>query len=106
MWLTNFVIVKGVEELVAQFTDSTSTAGFMSVVVALCYWATVYALELLPRTVVFTPTIRKFLSDYAYPVSPLVSTGFFQTSDPIHRYAHFSGPALCTSVAPFKRPMC
>lgn len=65
--------VKGVEELVAQFTSSTATAGFLSVVVALCYWATVYALELLPRTVLFTPTIRKVLSDYAYPVGSLAT---------------------------------
>lgn len=58
--------------MIDQFNSSTYTAGFLSVVVALCYWATVYALELLPRTVVFTPTIRKFLSDYAYPVSFVV----------------------------------
>lgn len=41
----------------------------MSVVVALCYWATVYALEMLPVTIIFTPAIRKLLADYAYPVS-------------------------------------
>lgn len=41
----------------------------MSVVVALCYWATVYALELLPNMIVFSPVARKVLSDYAYPVS-------------------------------------
>lgn len=63
--------VKGVQELIAQFYESTHTAGFLSIVVALCYWATVYALEMLPHTVVFTPVTRKVLSDYAYPVSKL-----------------------------------
>lgn len=62
--------VKGVEELIDQFNSSTYEAGFMSVVIALCYWFTVYALELLPITIVFTPTVRKVLSDYAYPVRP------------------------------------
>jgi hypothetical protein len=61
--------VKGVQELIAQFSQSTHEAGFLSIVVALCYWATVYALEMLPHTVVFTPVTRKVLSDYAYPVS-------------------------------------
>lgn len=63
------VVVKGVEELINQFNTSSYTAGFLSVVVALCYWATVYALELLPNMIAFTPVTRKLLSDYAYPVS-------------------------------------
>jgi hypothetical protein len=70
---TNVLAVKGVEELIAQFDDSTAAAGYLSIVVALCYWATVYALEMLPHTVVFTPVTRKLLSDFAYPVSNLAS---------------------------------
>lgn len=62
------LVVKGVEELVASFEQSTPAAGYLSIVVALCYWATVYALEFLPNTILFTPTVRKVLSDYAYPV--------------------------------------
>jgi hypothetical protein len=65
------LVVKGVQELIAQFSESTHEAGFLCVVVALCYWATVYALEMLPHTVVFSPVTRKLLSDYAYPVSDL-----------------------------------
>jgi len=60
--------VKGVEELIDQFNSSTATAGFLSVVVALCYFVTVYGLELLPGLSYFTPTIRKLLADYAFPV--------------------------------------
>jgi len=60
---------KGVQELVAQFSESTPTAAFLGIVVALCYWFTIYLLELMPATKVFNPAIRKFLSDYAYPVS-------------------------------------
>lgn len=70
--------VKGVQELIAQFYESTHEAGFLSIVVALCYWATVYALEMLPHTVVFTPVTRKLLSDYAYPVGDLSQTIFKQ----------------------------
>lgn len=70
--------VKGVQELIAQFYESTHTAGFLSIVVALCYWFTVYALEMLPHTIVFTPVTRKILSDYAYPVSHLLQTNFKQ----------------------------
>lgn len=66
---THACLVKGIEELIDQFNSSTATAGFLSVVVALCYWATVYALELLPKTIMFKAPARKFLSDYAYPVS-------------------------------------
>ena len=71
MAIIDNLTVKGVQELIAQFTESTHEAGFLSVVVALCYWATVYALEMLPHTVVFTPVTRKLLSDYAYPVSSM-----------------------------------
>lgn len=74
-------VVKGVEELISQFTSSTLAAGFLSVVVALCFWATIYALETLPRTVLFTPTIRKLLSDYAYPVSHRRSSSSYVEPD-------------------------
>ncbi|KAH0368954.1 hypothetical protein KCU65_g3719, partial [Aureobasidium melanogenum] len=76
MYVGIIYMIKGVQELIAQFYESTHTAGFLSIVVALCYWFTVYALEMLPHTVVFTPVIRKILSDYAYPIATLFWTGF------------------------------
>lgn len=98
--------VKGVEELVAQFQDSSYAAGFLSVVVALCYWATVYALELLPNTILFTPTVRKLLADYAYPVS----SGFLLRQENISdlhtfRFVRSFGPDLFTSLGLSRRLM-
>lgn len=85
MYVGIIYMIKGVEELIDQFNSSTSTAGFMSVIVALCYWFTVYALELLPVTIVFTPTIRKLLSDYAYPIATLFWSGFVHINGPLKK---------------------
>ncbi|GAB7338502.1 hypothetical protein MBLNU457_5253t1 [Dothideomycetes sp. NU457] len=76
MYVGIIYMEKGVQELIAQFPESTPAGGFLSIVVALCYWFTVYMLELMPNTTVFTPTIRKFLSDYAYPICTIWWTGF------------------------------
>jgi hypothetical protein len=68
--------VKGVEELVDQFNNGSVPGGYLSVVIALCYWFTVYGLELMGSTVMFRPYIRKFLSDFAYPIATIFWTGF------------------------------
>lgn len=64
-------IVKGVEELVALFDESPGgvSAGYFSIVIALCYWFTVDALESLGETAYCRPAVRKFIADFAYPVS-------------------------------------
>ena len=61
--------VKGVEELVANFDDSTPAAGYLGVIIALCFWATVWWLESIGGTRLLRPYWRKLLSDYAFPVS-------------------------------------
>lgn len=53
----------------ALFDESNTRAGYLGIVIALCYWFTVAALEKIGETVLFKPQIRKFLSDFAYPVS-------------------------------------
>jgi hypothetical protein len=63
------VLVKGVEELSIGFYDQRYTNGFLGVVVAILYSTTVYLLEKMRGTILFTPSVRDFLSDYAYPVS-------------------------------------
>jgi hypothetical protein len=68
--------VKGVEELVDQFNNGSVPGGYLSVVIALCYWFTVYGLELMGSTIMFRPYIRKFLSDFAYPIATIFWTGF------------------------------
>ena len=46
MYVGIIYMIKGVEELVAQFYEDAGqiTGGYLSIVIALCYWATVYVL--------------------------------------------------------------
>ena len=60
---------KGVEELIYQFTSRGSTVGFLSAMIAILYFATVYALEKLWSSTMWKPGFRGLLADYAYPVS-------------------------------------
>ncbi|WPG99464.1 putative transporter [Acrodontium crateriforme] len=76
MYVGIIYMIKGVEELVAQFPESNSAAGYLSIVIALCYWFTVYGLELIGGTIYFKPSVRKMLSDYAYPIATIFWTGF------------------------------
>ena len=62
-------IVKGVEELVAQFSEGGGRAGYLACVIALSYWFTVYHLENVGSTRLWRGWLRKAISDYAYPVS-------------------------------------
>jgi boron transporter len=61
-------LVKGVEELVDEFSRG-SVDGFLSCVIAILYFGTIYGLEKLGNGLLWTPATRGFLADYAYPVS-------------------------------------
>lgn len=78
MYVGIIYMIKGVEELVAQFYEDAGqiTGGYLSIVIALCYWASVYVLENMGRTTMFKPWIRKLLADFAYPIATLWWTGF------------------------------
>ena len=67
------LVVKGVELLISEFEHEGPTDGFMSVVVALMFFFTVYVLELVRNGIWFRPWVRAFLGDYAYPVSLIQS---------------------------------
>ncbi|KAK4506509.1 hypothetical protein PRZ48_000241 [Zasmidium cellare] len=69
-------MIKGVEELVANFDDSTAAAGYLGVIIALCFWATVWWLENMGSTRLLRPYWRKLLSDYAFPIATIFWTGF------------------------------
>lgn len=62
-------IVKGVEELVYQFTSRGNAVGFLSTMIAILYFASVYGLEKLGSSTMWKPWFRGLLADYAYPVS-------------------------------------
>jgi len=59
-----------VEELVNEFDESQLPGGYLSIVIAILYFGTVYGLEKLGSSVAFKPFVRGLLADYAYPVSP------------------------------------
>ena len=62
-------IIKGVELLTVEFVKYGPLDGFMSTLVGVLYFATVYALETIGRGTLFKPWIRGIIGDYAYPVS-------------------------------------
>ena len=78
MYVGIIYMIKGVEELVAQFYEDAGqiTGGYLSIVIALCYWATVYVLENMGKTTMFKPWIRKLLADFAFPIATIWWTGF------------------------------
>lgn len=61
-------VVKGVELLIGEFESYGPSDGFMSVVIALMFFFTVYVLEMVGNGIWFRPGVRGFLSEYAYPV--------------------------------------
>lgn len=62
-------VVKGVTLLTVEYTDHGNLDGFMSTMIAILYFGTVYALEAVGQGTWFRPWVRGILSDYAYPVS-------------------------------------
>lgn len=60
--------VKGVEELVNEFSAHGRDAGYLACMIAILYFLTIYGLEKLGSSTFARPSIRGFLADYAYPV--------------------------------------
>lgn len=66
--------VKGVEELVNEFSVYGPTAGFMSCMIAILYFFTIYGLELVGSSTICRSWLRGLLADYAYVVRFLLTT--------------------------------
>lgn len=60
--------VKGIEELINEFSSVSNTAGYMSCMIAILYFLTIYSLEKLGNSTISWPGIRIILADYAYVV--------------------------------------
>ncbi|KAL4753666.1 hypothetical protein BDW72DRAFT_201366 [Aspergillus terricola var. indicus] len=82
MYVGIIYCIKGVEELTNEFALYGPTAGFLSSLIAVLYFLTVYGLERVGSSTVCTPWFRGLLADYAYVIGTLFWTGF----------AHFPGP--------------
>ncbi|KAF1811655.1 HCO3 transporter family protein [Eremomyces bilateralis CBS 781.70] len=84
-------MIKGVEELVYQFRDpeSSRSAGFLSCLIAILYFGSVYFLEKLGAGTVWNAFVRGLFADYAFPIATLFWVGF----------AHIPGELKDTDVA-------
>ncbi|PSN67929.1 anion exchange family protein [Corynespora cassiicola Philippines] len=102
MYVGIIYMVKGVEELVNEFSVAGNSAGYLSCLVAILYFGSVYGLEKLGSSVMWKPWIRGALADYAYVFPTLFWVGFSHipgslrstplTYLPIHKAFHPSQP--------------
>jgi hypothetical protein len=69
-------LIKGVELLTVEFSEHGSEDGFMSTLIAIFFFGTVYYLEKLGACKMFKPWVRSILGDYAYPIATIFWTGF------------------------------
>jgi len=76
LYVGTIYVIKGCEELAYQFEDREYINGFASTMVALLYTFTVFFLDNINTTSLFTSPVRKFLSEYAYPIATIWWTGF------------------------------
>ncbi|KAF3916797.1 hypothetical protein ABW20_dc0108542 [Dactylellina cionopaga] len=75
MYVGIIYLIKGIEELVAEF-DSSAAGGYLGIVVATLYFGSVYTLEKFGSGLFFNPTVRGFVADYAYPIATIFWVGF------------------------------
>ncbi|KAF2738700.1 anion exchange family protein [Polyplosphaeria fusca] len=76
MYVGIIYCVKGVEELVNEFSQENPSAGYMSCVIAILYFGSVYSLEKLGSSTMWKPWVRGLLADYAYVFPTLFCVGF------------------------------
>ncbi|KEY74772.1 hypothetical protein S7711_06670 [Stachybotrys chartarum IBT 7711] len=76
MYVGIIYIIKGVEELVNEFDHQGPAAGYLSCIIAILYFGTVYAIEKLGSSTVWKAGIRVILADYAYVFPTLFWVGF------------------------------
>ncbi|CAJ0554929.1 Ff.00g134420.m01.CDS01 [Fusarium sp. VM40] len=88
MYVGIIYIIKGVEELVNEFDQSGSAAGYLACIIAILYFGTVYTLEKLGSSTIWSAGMRLILADYAYVFGTLFWVGF----------SHFPGTLTSTHV--------
>ncbi|KAF2176030.1 HCO3 transporter family protein [Zopfia rhizophila CBS 207.26] len=76
MYVGIIYIIKGVEELVNEFSIEGNTAGYLSCIIAILYFGTIYSLEKLGSSTIWKPWFRGILADYAYVFGTVFWTGF------------------------------
>ncbi|KAL8913354.1 MAG: hypothetical protein Q9171_001831 [Xanthocarpia ochracea] len=102
--LIRYLPVKGVEELVSEFTLFNSTQGYLSCVIAVLYFGTIYSLEAIGQSTLFTPCLRGILADYAYPIGTIFWVGFAHIPGPLRRTNNVSSITAQAKRFPLKKP--
>ncbi|KAK1987778.1 HCO3 transporter family-domain-containing protein [Colletotrichum cereale] len=69
-------IIKGVEELVNEFNTEGRAAGYLACMIAILYFGTVYSLEKLSSSTIWSAGFRGILADYAYVIATIFWVGF------------------------------
>ncbi|KAM0138971.1 hypothetical protein ACHAO1_003303 [Botrytis cinerea] len=85
MYVGIIYMIKGVEELVSLFNSHGSVDGYLSCIIAILYFGTVYTLEKLGRGTLAKPWARGILADYAYPIATIFWIGFSHIPGTIKR---------------------
>lgn len=70
------VTVKGVEELVYLFETSGLEGGYLSIVIAMLFFGSVYGLEKIGGSTIWKPWIRGVIADYSFVFPTLFWVGF------------------------------
>jgi len=65
-----------VEELVYMFEVSEFQGGYLSIVIAILYFGSVYGLEKLGGSTIFSPSLRSIVADYSFVFPTLFWVGF------------------------------
>ncbi|KAI1870875.1 hypothetical protein JX265_005915 [Neoarthrinium moseri] len=76
MYVGIIYMIKGVEELVNEFSIEGATSGYLSCLIAILYFGSVYGLEKLGQSTVWKAWFRGILADYAYVFTTLFWVGF------------------------------
>ncbi|KAJ0327602.1 hypothetical protein COL922a_013421 [Colletotrichum nupharicola] len=92
-------IIKGVEELVNEFTTEGSAAGYLACLIAILYFGTVYALEKLGSSTLWRADFRGILADYAYVFATVFWVGFSHIPGPL-KDAHIMRVPIETALHP------
>ncbi|PCG88898.1 Bicarbonate transporter, eukaryotic [Penicillium occitanis (nom. inval.)] len=76
-------ISKGVEELISEFSSRGFAAGYMSSMVAILYFLTIWALERIGSSTIWRAGFRGLLADYAYVIGTIFWVGFSHIPGPL-----------------------
>ncbi|KAH8707614.1 HCO3 transporter family-domain-containing protein [Phaeosphaeriaceae sp. PMI808] len=80
--------IKGVEELVYLFEPTSISGGYLSIVIAILYFGSVYGLEKLGSSTLWTPGVRSILADYSFAIPTFFWVEFY----------HFPGRLANTEI--------